>query len=85
MIGRDYGMDAAGWRIQDLTEPMSNIMLLENDMRVALESSHQFVVMTFKDASPALKKYDHYEFLLSQGMRRNALLSLHLARRAKRP
>ena len=64
MIGRDYGMDAAGWRIQDLTEPMSNIMLLENDMRVALESSHQFVVMTFKDASPALKKYDHYGFFV---------------------
>jgi len=64
MIGRDYGMDAAGWRIQDLTEPMSNIMLLENHMRVALESSHQFVVMTFKDASPALKKYDHYEFFV---------------------
>ena len=64
MISRDYGMDAAGWRIQDLTEPMSNIMLLENHMRVALESSHQFVVMTFKDTSPALKKYDHYEFFV---------------------
>lgn len=64
MIGRDYGMDAAGRRIQDLTEPMSNIMLLENDMRGALESSYQFIVMTLKDASPALKKYDHYEFFV---------------------
>lgn len=64
MIERDFGTDAVCWRIQDLTEKTPNIMQLEADLRVALESTYQYVVMTFKDGVPALGQYDHYEFFI---------------------
>ncbi len=65
MIERDFGTDAVCWRIQDLTEKTPNIMQLEADLRVALESTHQYVVMTFKDGVSTLAQYDHYEFCMT--------------------
>ena len=64
MIGREFGADAACWRIQDLTDRTLDIMRLENELKVALGSSYQFIVMTFKDGVSAIKKYDHYEFFI---------------------
>lgn len=64
MIGREFGADAACWRIQDLADRTLDIMRLENELKVALESSHQFIVMTFKDGVSAIEKYDHYEFFI---------------------
>ena len=48
MISSTFGGAAKCWRIQDLTERTPDIMQLENDLRVALESTYQFIVMTFK-------------------------------------
>lgn len=67
MMGRDFGTDAAAWRIQDLTERTPDIMRLEGNLRVALDSTYQYIVMTLRDGVPALGKYDHYEFFV--GMR----------------
>ena len=39
-------------------------MRLENELKVALESTYQFIVMTFKDGVSAIEKYDHYEFFI---------------------
>ena len=64
MIGREFGADAACWRIQDLTDRTLDIMRLENELKVALGSSYQFIVMTFKDGVSAIEKYDHYEFFI---------------------
>ena len=64
LIGREFGADAACWRIQDLTDRMLDIMRLENELKVALGSSYQFIVMTFKDGVSAIEKYDHYEFFI---------------------
>ena len=64
MIGRDFGADAACWRIQDLTDRTLDVMRLESDLKVALESTYQFIVMTFKDGVSTIEKYDHYEFFI---------------------
>ncbi len=64
MIGREFRADAACWRIQDLTDRTLDIMRLENELKVALESTYQFIVMTFKDGVAAIEKYDHYEFFI---------------------
>lgn len=64
MISSTFGGAAKCWRIQDLTERTPDIMQLENDLRVALESTYQFIVMTFKDCIPATDKYDHFEFFV---------------------
>lgn len=64
MIGREFGADAACWRIQDLTDRTLDIMRLDNELKVALESTYQFIVMTFKDGVSAIEKYDHYEFFI---------------------
>ena len=64
MIGRDFGKEASCWRIENLTESTPNIMLLENDLRAALESTRQFIIMTLKDGVMALEKYDRYEFFV---------------------
>lgn len=64
MIGREFGADAACWRIQDITDRTLDIMRLENELKVALESTYQFIVMTFKDGVPTIEKYDHYEFFI---------------------
>ena len=64
MIGRDFSADAAYWRIQDITDRTIDIMRLENGLKVALESTCQFIVMTFKDGVAAIGKYDHYEFFI---------------------
>lgn len=64
MIGREFRADAACWRIQDLTDRTLDIMRLENELKVALESTYQFIVMTFKDGVSAIEKYDHYEFFI---------------------
>ena len=64
MIGREFGADAACWRIQDITDRTLDIMRLENELKVALESTYQFIVMTFKDGVSAIEKYDHYEFFI---------------------
>ena len=65
LIGRDFGVDAASWCIQDLTDRSLDVMRLKNVLKVALESTHQFIVMTFKDGVSAIEKYDHYEFFIS--------------------
>lgn len=65
MIGREFGADAACWRIHDITDRTLDIMRLENELKVALESTYQFIVMTFKDGVSAIKKYDHYEFFIA--------------------
>lgn len=64
MIGRDFGADAACWRIQDVPDRTLDIMRLANDLEVALESTYQFIVMTFRDGVPGIEKYDHYEFFI---------------------
>lgn len=64
MIGREFGADAACWRIEDVTSKKAEIMQLEADLKVALESTHQYIIMTFSAKAPALKKYDHYEFFV---------------------
>ena len=64
MIGRDFRDEASCWRIENLTERTPNIMQLENNLRAALESTHQFIIMTFKDRVMSLEKYDHYEFFV---------------------
>lgn len=64
MIGREFRADAACWRIQDLTDRTLDIMRLENELKVALESTYRFIVMTFKDGVSAIEKYDHYEFFI---------------------
>ena len=64
MIGREFGADAACWRIQDISDRTLDIMRLENELKVALESTYQFIVMTFKDGVSAIEKYDHYEFFI---------------------
>lgn len=64
MIGRDFQDGASCWRIENLTERTPNIMQLENDLRVALESTYQSIIMTFKDGAVSLEKYDHYEFFV---------------------
>ena len=63
-IMRCFGAEAINWHIQDLTERVADIMQLESDLRVALESTHQYIVMTLKDDSPVLEKYDHFEFFV---------------------
>ena len=65
MIGCDFGTEAECWRIQDITDRTLDIMRLENDLKVALESTYQSIVMTFKDGVPAIEKYDHYEFFIA--------------------
>lgn len=64
MVGREFGTDAACWRIQDITDRTLDIMRLEDELKVALESTYQFIVMTFKDGVSAIEKYDHYEFFI---------------------
>lgn len=64
MIARVFGSAAKCWRIQDLTEPTSDILQLEKGLSVALESTCQFIVLTFKDNIPATKRYDHFEFFV---------------------
>lgn len=64
MIGLEFGAEAACWRIQDVTDRTIDIMRLENELKVALESTYQFIVMTFKEGVSAIEKYDHYEFFI---------------------
>lgn len=64
MIGRDFGKEASCWRIEDLTECTPDIMQLKNDLLIALESTHQYIIMTFTDGAMPLKKYDHYKFFV---------------------
>lgn len=67
MIARDFGSHSAGWRIQDLQSPADkrlDIMQLKDALQEALESSYQYIVMTFKDDDPLTEKYDHYEFFV---------------------
>ena len=64
MIERKFGKDAACWRIQDLTERTLGLMQQEVTLRTALNSTYQYVVMTFKDGAPELERYDHYEFFV---------------------
>ena len=63
MIKRDFESEAAYWHIEDKTERTSDIMNLEGDLCRALESGYQYIIMTLKEGVPALKDYDHYEFL----------------------
>lgn len=65
MIGRDFRDEASFWRIENLTERTPDIMQLENGLRVALESTHQFIIMTFKAGVASLENYDHYEFFVA--------------------
>ena len=65
MIGREFGADAACWRIEDVTSKKADIMQLEADLKVALESTHQYIIMTFSAKAPALEKYDHYKFFVA--------------------
>lgn len=64
MIEKVFGSAAKCWRIQDLTEPTTDILQLEKGLNVALESTYQFIVLTFKDDIPATKRYDHFEFFV---------------------
>ena len=64
MIARVFGSVAKCWRIQDLTEPISDILQLEKGLNVALESTYQYIILTFKDDIPATKRYDHFEFFV---------------------
>lgn len=65
MISRDYGPGAAAWRVEHLTDRTGDVMRFENVLQTALESTHQYIIMAFKDDDPALRKYDHYEFFIS--------------------
>ena len=66
MIKRDYGASALSWRIQDLTERTSDLMTLESQLKTAIDSTYQFVVLTFKDGVPEARDYDHFEFFVSE-------------------
>lgn len=66
MIGRDFGIGAACWYIQHLSEsePTKNIMHLDKALRFALESTHQSIVMYFNETLPLQQRYDHFEFFV---------------------
>ena len=68
MIGREFGADAACWRIHDITDRTLDIMRLENELKVALESTYQFIVMTFKDGVPAIEKYENIHNMYNEIM-----------------
>ena len=65
MLNRDFGAEAECWQIEDVTGKTPDIMSLEKALLRALESGYQYIIMTLKDGVPALKDYDHYEFLVS--------------------
>lgn len=66
MIKRDYGALALCWRIQDIPERTPDLMSLESPLKTALNSTYQFVVLTFKDGVPEARDYDHFEFFVSE-------------------
>ena len=63
-IRRTYGDLAKYWRIEYLTDPTTDLMSLEETLKDALLSTHQFIILTFKDDCPAIDQYDHYEFFV---------------------
>ena len=65
MLNRDFGAEAECWQIEDVTGKTPDIMSLEKALLRALESGYQYIIMTLKEGVPALKDYDHYEFLVS--------------------
>lgn len=65
MIKRDFGALAECWRIQDLTECVTELTLLAPVLKEALESCYQYVVLTFKDGISEMNNYDHYEFFFA--------------------
>ena len=65
MISQRFGFDAECWRVEDLTDRVPNLQVLETALEDALQSCYQNVIMTFKDdAQPGLK-YDHYKFFIA--------------------
>lgn len=66
MIKRDYGALALSWRIQDLTERTPDLMSLESQLKTAIDSTYQFVILTFKDGVQEARDYDHFEFFVSE-------------------
>ncbi len=64
MIKRDFGGMAKYWRIEDLTEPTTDIISLESPLHDALLSTHQYIVLTFKDDVKHIEKYDHIQFFI---------------------
>ena len=65
MIKRDFGAEAECWQIEHKAERTPDILNLADALRRALESGYQYIIMTLKPGVPALKDYDHYEFLVS--------------------
>lgn len=64
LVKRDFDNEAQAWRLEDLTVRTPNLMALEPILEEALLSVYQHLILTFKDDSPLLEKYDHYEFLV---------------------
>ena len=65
MIKRDFSGMAKYWRIEDLTEPTSDILDLESALHDALLSTHQYIVLTFKDDVNLIERCDHLQFLVA--------------------
>ena len=65
MVNRDFGGMAKYWRIEDLTEPTADILDLESTLHEALLSTHQYIVLTFKEDIKLVEKCDHLQFLIA--------------------
>lgn len=64
LIKREFGGVARDWRIQDLTERKHDVLELEPVLADALLSTHQYIVLAFKDDAKGAKEYDHIEFFV---------------------
>lgn len=69
MIAREFGSGAAFWQIHDglpKSEATPDIMFLEKELRDALESGYQYILMAFKDNIPQQKTYGCFVFFVSK-------------------
>lgn len=64
LVKREFGGVAKDWRIQDLTERKRDVLELESVLADALLSTHQYIVLTFKDDTKIAKEYDHVELFV---------------------
>lgn len=65
-LRRDFGADALGWRIEDLTDRSAELLMQARPLAEALESSHQYLIMTLRNDSAFAERYDHFRFFVSE-------------------
>ena len=63
-LKRDFGADALGWRIEDLTECSAELLMQERPLAEALKSSHQYLILTLRKNSAFAERYDHFRFFV---------------------